>query len=293
MFTPKDFLWVALLILCHSCDAARILAVVPLPSYSHQLAHRPLWKELSLRGHQVVLLTTDPINDPSLTNLTEIDMHGSYKLLSEVNFNDIFVLSEQFAPFTMMRKLIDFGLALQDYQFTLEDVQNLIRNGKFDLVIAEFLVPSSISFGEWFDCPVIAITSMDAISILHERMGNPTDPLIYPSQDIAYNTPTTFQERLFQTIFQWTFEYYVFSGARKAHPLLNGYYKRNLPSYEEMMKRIQLTIMNANPIFRPTRPLAPATINIHGLHIPKAKPLPQVSVLRFRLEHKKYFFGLF
>lgn len=287
MFTPKRFLWVALL-LCQGCDAARILAVVPMPSYSHQLAYRPLWKELSLRGHQVVLLTTDPINNPSLTNLTEIDMHGSYKLLSEVNFNDIFILSEQFAPFTMMQKLVDFGLALQDYQFRLEDVQNLIRNGKFDLVIAEFLVPSSISFGEWFDCPIIAITSMDAISILHGRMGNPTHPIIYPSQDIAYSTPTTFQERLFQMIFQWTFEYYVFGGAHRAHRSLNGYYKRNLPSYEEIMKRIRLTFMNSNPIFRPTRPLAPATVNLHGLHIPKAKPLPQVCVSISHVEHLKY-----
>lgn len=277
MLTPTCFIWLTLL-LRHSCTAARILAVVLTPSYSHQLAHRPLWKELSLRGHQVVLLTTDPMNDNSLTNLTEIDMHGSYKVFSEVNFNDIFMLSEKFAPFTMMQKLTDFCLALLHYQYGLEEVQNLISSGEFDLVIAEYLQPSAITFGEWFNCPVIAVTSMDAISVLHKAMGNPTDPIIYPSQDVAYSNPTSFQERLLQLIFRWTFEYYISAGTHTTHQLLSAFYKRNLPPFEEMMKRIQVTFINANPVFHPTRPLAPATVSIYGLHISKAKPLPEVCV---------------
>lgn len=277
MFTSTYFIWLTLL-LYHSCTAARILAVIPTPSYSHQLAYRPLWKELSLRGHQVVLLTTDPMNDNSLTNLTEINMHGSYKVFSEMNFNDIFILSEKFAPFTMMQKLTDFGLALMRYQYGLEEVQNLIRSGEFDLVIAEYVQPSAITFGEWFNCPVIAVTSMDAISVLHKAMGNPTDPIMYPSQDVAYSTPTSFKERLLQLIFRWTFEYYISVGTHTTHDLLSAFYKRNLPSFEEMIKRIQVTFINANPVFHPTRPLTPATVSIYGLHISKAKPLPQVCM---------------
>lgn len=277
MLTLKSIGWLALL-LCHGCEAARILAVVSTPSYSHQFAHRPLWKELSLKGHQVVLLTTDPINDPSLTNLTEIDMHGSYQILSKVNFNDIFTLSEYFVPFAMMEKILDYGINLIQYQYRLEEVQKLIKNGQFDLVIAEYLEPSAISFGEWFNCPIIAITSMDAISVLHSTMGNPTNPIIYPSQDVAYSIPATFRERLYQLTYRWISEYYISTGSHKTVQLLSAFYNRSLPSLDEMRKRIQVTFINSNPVFHPTRPLTPATVNTFGLHISKAKPLQQVCV---------------
>ena len=69
---------------------ARILGVVPIPSYSHQIVYRPIWRELSLRGHQVVVMTTDPMKDPALTNLTEIDWHFAYGLYNiKHNFTDI------------------------------------------------------------------------------------------------------------------------------------------------------------------------------------------------------------
>lgn len=280
MFTPKHFIWLALLLcLCHSCKTARILAVVPVPSYSHQIAYRPLWKELSLRGHQVVLLTTDPMNDPSLTNLTEVDMHGAYSIFSEVNFGDICILSERFAPFTMMQGIVSLLLTLQRYQLGLEEVRNLVENAQFDLVIAEHLDPSTIFYGELFDCPIIAITSMDAIPMLHARMGNPIHPTLYPAQDIAYSIPVRFKERLYQLIFRWIFEYYISTAAYTSRQtLLSVFHKRNFPSYEEMLKRVEVSFINSNPVFHATRPLTPGTVNTFGLHILKVKPLPQVYV---------------
>lgn len=280
MFTQiRSAVWL-MLILCYTCETARILAVVPIPSFSHQMAYRPLWKELSHRGHQVVLLTTDPIKDSTLINLTEIDMHGSYEILTEINFNDIFILSERFSPITMMQSIVDFCMALQTYQYNLQDVQNVIKNGKFDLVIAEYLEPSSLFYGEFFDCPVIAVTSMDAIPLFHKAMGNPTHPLVYPSQDVAYSIPTNFQQRLFQLIFRWIFEYYIIDLTHSSREMLSVLFKRNLPPFEETMKRVQLTFINSNPVFYPTRPLSPATVNVFGMHITKAKPLPQVCMYR-------------
>lgn len=229
-----------------------------------------------MRGHQVVLMTTDIINDPTLTNLTEIDMHGSYEILSKTDFNDIFTLSEHFAPMTMMRAMLKFANTLEHYQYSLEQVQDVIKTGKFDLVIGEFLDPSSVVFGEKFDCPVIAVTSMDAHIVLHEAMGDPTHPLLYPVQDIAITNPSTFQQRLFHFIFRFVFKYYFSRTLPEIQSDLAKYFGRTLPPFEEMMQRIKLTFINANPVFYPTRPLSPATVNIAGLHILKAKPLPQV-----------------
>lgn len=67
-------------------ETAKILAIIPIPSYSHQIPYRLLWTTLSRKGHEVVVLTTDPINDPNLTNLTEIDFQSHYKLIKNLNF---------------------------------------------------------------------------------------------------------------------------------------------------------------------------------------------------------------
>lgn len=43
-----------------SNESARILAVYPTPSISHQVVFRPLMQELAKRGHDVVVITADP-----------------------------------------------------------------------------------------------------------------------------------------------------------------------------------------------------------------------------------------
>ncbi|TGZ49800.1 Ecdysteroid UDP-glucosyltransferase [Temnothorax longispinosus] len=60
--------------------------IIPIPSYSHQICYHSLWIALSQRGHEVVLMTTDPINDPSLTNLTEINFQSNYQIMKKFNF---------------------------------------------------------------------------------------------------------------------------------------------------------------------------------------------------------------
>ncbi|KAJ8959692.1 hypothetical protein NQ318_021883 [Aromia moschata] len=64
---------------------ANILGIMPTPSYSHQIVYTPLWKELSLRGHNVTVITTNPVRDPKLVNLTEIDIHFVYTYFANIS----------------------------------------------------------------------------------------------------------------------------------------------------------------------------------------------------------------
>lgn len=43
-----------------SNEAARILAIFPAPSISHQVVFRPLTQALAKRGHEIVVITPDP-----------------------------------------------------------------------------------------------------------------------------------------------------------------------------------------------------------------------------------------
>lgn len=52
-----------LCILCvvHGCSSARILSIVPTPSFSHQLPLRLIMNALHERGHDITVITTDPL----------------------------------------------------------------------------------------------------------------------------------------------------------------------------------------------------------------------------------------
>lgn len=58
----------------------RILGVFPCPSISHQVVFRGLAMELNKRGHELVVVTTDPVNDRNLVNYTEIDVSFVYDI---------------------------------------------------------------------------------------------------------------------------------------------------------------------------------------------------------------------
>lgn len=62
---------------------ADILAIIPTASFAHQVPFRPLWRELAKRGHNITLVTSDPMNDPSLKGVKEIDIGYGYQIMEK------------------------------------------------------------------------------------------------------------------------------------------------------------------------------------------------------------------
>lgn len=116
-----------------------------------QVAFTELWRELSLRGHKVTLLTTDPRNDKNLTNLREIDMRRSYD-----------IWSRQYSFSEMAQKGLGFWDIWEFFLYLLSDIcedqleqpqmQDLIAGGdkyNFDLVMIEVFYPELLAFGRF------------------------------------------------------------------------------------------------------------------------------------------------
>lgn len=87
------------------CESANILGVVLHTSYSHQIPFRPIWRELAARGHNVTVLTTDPMNE-NLANLREIDLSSAYDAWRST---DIIEYSERESGFEIVLKLMEVG----------------------------------------------------------------------------------------------------------------------------------------------------------------------------------------
>lgn len=262
----------------NQASCARILAAVSTPSYSHQRAFRPLWRELALRGHEVVLLTTDLMDGKNLTNLKQIDLHDTYNVFN--NFTSIFNLRESFRPFKMMRNLRDLFLKTMEVQLQHPEVQRIVSNQSetFDVVIVEYLNPVTAALSTRFNCPFIGLVSFDGHYILHEIMGNPAHPILFPYIDFPSEN-LSFIERLKLVVHYVVFKYYL------GYFFNNAFNERitelmhfNTSFYmKDATENMKLSFINSNPIFYNTRPLAPGTVNLVGnQHIEKPKPLPEV-----------------
>ncbi|KAK4872736.1 hypothetical protein RN001_014765 [Aquatica leii] len=254
-------------------DTARILGIVPTPSYSHQVVFQPIWKELSLRGHQVTTITTDPINDPALVNLTEIDMHFFYQGKDE-RIKKIMHKSVLEFSYLMMKTYHEMAHVFLSHQ----NVQNLIKNDteKFDVVMVELGVTAIFAFAKRFNAPLIVISSMDAPSFLQSLMGNPTHPIVYPDMIFETDEHPTIWERLVLTGFSLLLEIVKIVLVAPQQSLIDKYFGPNYPTITELQQEISLALVNSDPIFHKVKPLLPTIVQFGGgSHRTTPKPLPE------------------
>lgn len=125
-----------LAVLCGTVAPANILGFFGVPSISHQQVYQAIWKELSLRGHNVTVVTPDPLNDPSLTNLTEIDVSYSYETFRNYTTNKFSRPVNHWDFFEIIDALT---VPVNEVQFSHPDVVNLLedKTKQFDVVLAE------------------------------------------------------------------------------------------------------------------------------------------------------------
>lgn len=258
-------------------QAARILTVVPFSSYSHQIAFWPIWKELSLRGHQVTLITTDPIKDPTLTNLTQISISFIYKSLEEINYSKR-LIEYQSDPIRLMKLFMEVSESTTRGILTHEGVSKLMQNPEvtFDLVMTEYLNPVFFALPKKFNSPFIGMLSLDGSWIAHDCVGNPTHPVLYPETMTPYTTNLTFLQRVSSTVISVIMRLMAEISIREMDCLVEDLFGRGYPSVKELACNVDMIFVNANPVLNFVRPTVPAMVQIGGgTHLGKAKPLPE------------------
>ncbi|KAG5898036.1 hypothetical protein JTB14_001747 [Gonioctena quinquepunctata] len=254
-------------------SASRILAIVPSPAHSHQVSFRQIWRELSLRGHQVTLMTTDPMRDPALTNLTEIDMHYSYESVA-----DISPLMDKSNPLTIIQTFNKIQNEIVSRQLADENVNKLIRNeGIFDVVMVESVFPEFLAFAEVYKCPKILIASMDSSNLIHSLVGNPAHPVINPEYTLPFTGDLTFFERVMSCLNHLYYNNYkIYVGFPDRHRIFKKYFGDSLPSVPELIRNVDMLFLNVNPVLYDIRPYGPATITFGGgIHMKPLQPLPK------------------
>ncbi|KAJ8930799.1 hypothetical protein NQ314_016376, partial [Rhamnusium bicolor] len=233
-----------LIVFLKCAETAKILAIVFSPSYSHQVAFRPIWKELSKRGHDITLLTTDPMNDSKYKNIREIDLSKSYEIMEKYGASDV-----------------------------ITKTQNTVKSMKETAIQSDKIFISKYFFR--FNVPFIGLTSLDAVPRTHKAIGNIMHPSIYPDFSLPFVRNLTFSQRLMSIFFSWAvliYEYFLYQVENENAMRHFG----DIRPLNEIEKDISMLFINVNPLFHHIRPIGPNTIPIGGgLHIQKVQPLPK------------------
>ncbi|RZC39915.1 UDP-glucuronosyltransferase 2B20-like, partial [Asbolus verrucosus] len=281
-------LWVISL-LSFVCVArcARILGVFPTPSISHQVVYQPVWQELSLRGHQVTVFTPNPLKNPKLTNLTEIDMSSTYDI---INRDDI---SKTMSKNNYLIKTVLWvaNFFTEVIEENLKQSESLIKDPrrKFDLIIVETLHPLVYSYACRFKAPVIGISSLGVFLQTHDAVGNPTHPALNPDLLLNFVGEIGLYQRAYSAFYNiWYRLLYHWHILPQGDKVARKYFGDSCPHLGDIERNVSLILVNTNPILHPVRPNVPAIIEMGQMHINSKKPLPQASVsfyLHLRLNH--------
>ncbi|XP_013183093.1 UDP-glycosyltransferase UGT5 [Amyelois transitella] len=259
-------------------ESARILAVFPTPSISHQVTFRPLTQELVRRGHDVVVITPDPafLNSDKPDNLTEIDVHDvSYKLWTEKVTNEAVAFGDKGGLVKQLDVIFDTIVQVFETQMASDEVQKIIKNetGRFDLLLVEAFVLPTLGFSHIFKVPVIQISSFLPLYFDLHNVGAPDHPILYPTFGSQKLDNLSIVERIEALLG------YLYLDMDKYETVLDDVNKRvfgpNVPRLKELYNNIDMLFLNTFPMWDSNRPVPPNVKYVGGIHINTLKELPQ------------------
>ncbi|CAD1475738.1 unnamed protein product, partial [Heterotrigona itama] len=233
-------------VLCVLCVAKqsecyKILAIIATPSYSHQIPFRRLWLELHNRGHEILLVTTDPIPNINSTNFTQIDVSQSYKIFRALNLIEMKLNGDSW-----LQIIENYGIPI-----TLDCAENVFNNtefkkvyapdsdAKFDILLTEYQYgPAIVGLAHRFNVPIIGLTSSGLNTLNEYILGG----LVLPSHESTWemenhtgsNLP--FLKRLWNFVTLWRHLYIFYNQMLPINQRQAEKYLGPLPPLIDIMK---------------------------------------------------------
>ncbi|XP_045540165.1 UDP-glycosyltransferase UGT5-like isoform X2 [Papilio machaon] len=255
---------------------ARILAVFPIPSISHQVVFRPIIQELLKRGHELVVITPDPAfpKGKAPVNLTEIDVHD----LSYTTWEKFIQRSEDTGS-SWVDKLIFVLSVIEEVfeeQMISQEVANLLKqNEKFDLLLVEACVRMSLGLSHVFKAPIIQISSFGSTFKNSEAIGTPFHPFLYPSLFRYRIHDLNIWEKIAELYNELYYHYSLQLNEIHENVVMKRLFGEETPMIHELFEKVEMLLLNVHEIWDNNRPVPPNVIYLGGLHQNVKKDLPK------------------
>ncbi|XP_065219662.1 uncharacterized protein LOC135845126 [Planococcus citri] len=263
-------------------QCANILGVFPLKLKSHYIIYQSVTKELARRGHNVTVINPFPTNK-SEKNFTDIDITECSNFPEEgFTLNDEDISRN---PFLQVYSLLSSGVELMEQMFRCEKLKKFLKtNDSYDLVITEvFHGDVTLGFVNRFQAYHIAFCLNSMFPWAADRMGNPNNPsyIPYPNTNAEFNrSHPTFYQRLYNTLCYLFTEMVYFYYSFGVEDVAKQVFGADTPGLNEIAKNTSLMLLFSHFSFNVPRPLVPGVVEIAGVHINEAKPVPEYPFSR-------------
>jgi hypothetical protein len=266
-------------------NTARILGVFPTPAKSHQAVFVSYVQELAKRGHELVIISPEKINDETSGNITHIDIIAG--------FGDILELLNSFQKYqtrgviTDVNDLLDRDMYREFLKvfansFELPEVRALVndKQQKFDLVVVEAFFEYQLIFSEIFKAPTIMIASFMGFPEHYEMLGAVgRHPKYYPHLHRMYHSNLG----IWGTLRELYLEYKLYTTLRGYGVLQDELLKQNFgpeaPTTEQMKENVDMLFLSVHPMFVNNMPVPPNILYFHAPHLQPEKTLPEVILI--------------
>lgn len=266
-------------VLITATKSAKILGLFLTASYSHQVIYQPVWKELSLRGHEVTVITTDPLEDPSLVNLTEISVRKAYGDM--IASNMVEVMGKDRFLFERYMNAYDVYNDLYSNILRYPEVEQIIKDNttRYDLILMEAMHPLVYGFVAKYKVPFVEIFSVCGTLKMHDAVYNPTHPVLNPDLWSSLNGDTLY-ERVKSTFAEVIARIlYRFYHLPKTDRTARKFFGNDIPYIGDIEKNVSIMLLNVNPVLFSVRPNVPSIVEIQQMHIRPKRPLPTVRIM--------------
>lgn len=156
-------------------------------------------------------------------------------------------------------------------------------NQTYDLFIGAptYYIECTVAVAEQFNLPVVNIFS-NRLPIHASKILGHIHPYSYITDfNLPFGNNMNFWQRSTNTLFGFTYSFFLsaYYLPRMSRTVEKHFPK--LPPLQEMLKRIDITLLNTNLAVHPAQPLSPNLIPVGGLSILREKHLPKVWNFEF------------
>uniref|UniRef100_A0A3P9C882 glucuronosyltransferase n=1 Tax=Maylandia zebra TaxID=106582 RepID=A0A3P9C882_9CICH len=258
---------------------------------SHWINMKPVLETLVDRGHQVTVLTPSSsmymnTNEPSRFHYEPFNVSFSLEAMEEfleeflrfsiyeIDYMNYLELYIRFID--IMKTDLQFSIQYLDGVVKSEAAMKKLKEGKYDLLLADPLYPGSDLVADILGIPLVFSLRFSLANNWERHCGQmPAPPSFVPGAMSKLTDKMDFSERV------WNFLFYTLQDIMIDHTfwnVLDRYYsdvKGTPTSACELMSKADIWLIRTYWDFEFPRPFPPNFKYVGGIHCRPAKPLPE------------------
>uniref|UniRef100_A0A1B6FW51 UDP-glucuronosyltransferase n=1 Tax=Cuerna arida TaxID=1464854 RepID=A0A1B6FW51_9HEMI len=247
-----------------------ILALFPHTGKSHFAVFEPLVLALAARGHQVTVISFYPQNT-AVENYTDISLVGLVpQRVNNVQFAQVENPARNYISMSRM------GIEICEKILQFRPVRELLdSDASFDLLILElFYSDCLLGLAHKYDVPYILVAASNTSPEKDSRVGTPAQTAYVSHLNLPLDSKMCFSQRLWNaaySIFTYMVRvYFTAQDERTLHQLMG-----EEVSLRKVASDVSLLLANIHHSIVSARPLVPGHVEVGGIHIHPARPVPK------------------